>query len=235
MIGVLGDQHLGDQRLGWNAAFDDPRRCRGLDHRALARAATVARPTRDQHPERGRHHIEPLGDILADPVERAAAAGAGLVLDIDDLLDPFEVRGQRTAVGLARMVGAGSACLLLGVLSFGQRRLDFLKAELELIGIELLGTAPEAVALEGLDDRPQALDLGLENLERIEITGLFENERTKRFNVIGKVRFHEHGDSESADQSHVNRQFAAPAVGARHARAAIRRRTHLRHCWQASP
>lgn len=70
-----------------------------------------------------------------------------------------EVRGQRSAVGLARTVGAGSACLLPDVLNFGQRRLHFLKAELELIGIELLGTAPEAVALEGLDDRAQALDL----------------------------------------------------------------------------
>jgi hypothetical protein len=34
-------------------------------------------------------------------VERAATAGAGLVLDIDDLLDPFEMRGQRAAVGLS--------------------------------------------------------------------------------------------------------------------------------------
>jgi hypothetical protein len=30
VIGVLGDQHLGDQRLGRDAALDDPRRRRGL-------------------------------------------------------------------------------------------------------------------------------------------------------------------------------------------------------------
>jgi hypothetical protein len=82
-------------------------------------------------------------------VKRAATAGASPALDIDDLLDPFEVRGQRSAVDLARTIGAGSACLLLGMLGFGQRRLDFLEAELELIGIELIGTAPETVALEG--------------------------------------------------------------------------------------
>ena len=66
VIGVLGDQHLGDQRLGGHAAFDNPRRRRHLDHRALARAAAIARAARDQHPERGRHDVEPLGYVLAD-------------------------------------------------------------------------------------------------------------------------------------------------------------------------
>ena len=49
-------------------------------------------------------NFDRIGDILADLVERAAAAGAGLVIDIDDLLDPFEVCGQRAAVGLARLI-----------------------------------------------------------------------------------------------------------------------------------
>jgi len=75
VIGVLRHQHLGDQRFGRDTAFDDPRRCRSLDHRTLARAATVAGPARDQHAERSRHDIEPLGDIFTDLVERAAAAG----------------------------------------------------------------------------------------------------------------------------------------------------------------
>jgi hypothetical protein len=48
----------------------------------------------DQHTEGGWHHIEPFGDILTDLVERAAAARASLVLDINDLFDPLEVRGQ---------------------------------------------------------------------------------------------------------------------------------------------
>jgi hypothetical protein len=31
VIGILSDQHLRDQRFGGNAAFDDPRWCRGLE------------------------------------------------------------------------------------------------------------------------------------------------------------------------------------------------------------
>ena len=104
MVGILGNQHLRDQRLGRQPALDDPWRRRRLDHRALARAAAVARPTCDQHPEGGRHDIEPLGNILADLVERTAAAGAVLALDVDDLLDPLEVRWQGAAVALARAV-----------------------------------------------------------------------------------------------------------------------------------
>jgi hypothetical protein len=56
----------------------------------------------------------------------------------------------------------------------------------------LLGTAAEPVTLQGLDDRPQAFDLGPEGLERIELAGLFEDDRTQRFNVVGEVRFHQH-------------------------------------------
>lgn len=75
MIGVLGYQNLRDQRFGRDTAFDDPRRGRSLDNRALARAATVAGPARDQHTERGGNHVEPFGDTFTDLVERAAAAG----------------------------------------------------------------------------------------------------------------------------------------------------------------
>ena len=36
VIGILGNQHLGDQGFGGDAAFDNTSRCRGLDDRALA-------------------------------------------------------------------------------------------------------------------------------------------------------------------------------------------------------
>ena len=49
------------------------------------------------------------------------------------------------------------------------------------------------MALQSLDDRLQAFHISLENLERVELAGLFEDERTQRFNVVGEVRFHEHG------------------------------------------
>jgi hypothetical protein len=130
MVGILGDQHLSDERLGGDAAFDDARRRRSLDHRALAGPAAIAWPTRDQHAEGGRHDVEPFGDILADLVERAAAAGAGLVIDIDDLLDPFEVCGQRAAVGLARLIILSARGLrFAGDFGMGERRLYILKTK----------------------------------------------------------------------------------------------------------
>jgi hypothetical protein len=47
-----------------------------------------------------------------------------------------------------------------------------------LIRVQLLGTTAELVALQYLNDRSQALDLGLKDFECIELTGLFEDERT---------------------------------------------------------
>src|SRR6185312_624480 len=153
MIGVLGDQHLGDEGFGWNAALDDPCRCRRLDNGALARPAPVARTTRHQHPEGGWNDIEPLGNVFADLVKCAAAAWTGLVVDIDQLLDPLEMGGKRTAVGLA-----WSFASLAGAIDRrfdrSQSGLDIFKAEVQLVIIELLGTSSEAVTLESLDDRP---------------------------------------------------------------------------------
>jgi len=77
----------------------------------------------------------------------------------------------------------------------------------------LLGTAAEPVPLQGIDDRLQALDLGLEKLERIKLAGLFKDERAERFDVTGKVRFHEHGGSESGAEPRVNRQSAVQSGG----------------------
>jgi hypothetical protein len=74
----------------------------------------------------------------------------------------------------------------------GQRRLDFFQGKFELIRIELFRPASKTVTLQGVDDRLQAFDLGPENLEYIELAGLFEDQRTQRFNVIREVRFQEH-------------------------------------------
>src|SRR3546814_7659791 len=78
--------------------------------------------------------------ILADLVEGAAAAGASIALDVNDLFDPLEMRGQRTAVGLAhRITARPSGLRFAGGLGFRERRLGILKAQLQLILIELLG------------------------------------------------------------------------------------------------
>ena len=205
------------QRLGGNAALNDPRGGRCLEDRALTRAAAIARAAGDQHAEGSRHDVETLCNGLTDLVERATAAGASLILDVDDLLDPLEVGRQRAAVGLVGAIPRCPACLVHGVLGLGQGRLDLLQGKLELIGIELLGPAAEPVPLQGLDDRLQAFNLGLENLQNIELSGLLEDERAERFDVVGKVRFHEHESGESGGRTPVNRQSAGRSGGVRHA------------------
>ena len=98
MIGIFGDQNLGDGGLGRQAALDQPRRRRRLHDTVLASPAGVFGPPGDEHPELRRHDVQPLALVLADPVQLALAAGAGLVVDVDDDLDPRQMRRQRSAV-----------------------------------------------------------------------------------------------------------------------------------------
>ena len=114
VIGVLGDQHLGDQRLGRNAAFDDPRRRRRLDHRALARAAAVARPAGDQHPEAwsarhraARTHPRRSGGARRHSMGKPCPRHRRPVRSARD--GPAASRGWSCAADLAR---AGSPCSL---------------------------------------------------------------------------------------------------------------------------
>jgi hypothetical protein len=99
MVGVFGNEHVGDRRIGRQAALDQPRRRRRLEDDVLAGAASVFGPAHHQHPELRGNDVEPFADVLADPVERALAAGAGLVLDVDDRLDARQMRRQGAAVG----------------------------------------------------------------------------------------------------------------------------------------
>ena len=71
MVGIFGDQHLGDGGLRRQPTLDQPRRRRGLHDAIRALAAGIFRPDRDQHPELRRHDVEPLALVFADPVQRA--------------------------------------------------------------------------------------------------------------------------------------------------------------------
>ena len=101
MVGIFGHQNLGDGRLGRQSALDQPGWGRGLQDTVLARAAGVFGPQGDEHPELRRHDVEPLALVLADPVQLALATGADLVIDIDDELDPRQMRWQCTPVAAA--------------------------------------------------------------------------------------------------------------------------------------
>ncbi len=96
----------------------------------------------------------------------ATAAGTALVLDIDDDLEPRQMRRQCAAIALRLLAFLG--CLLRGwraALGTGLRRaerlFDLLQPELELVRIELLRMRPVAAAHQLLDDQLQLLDLGI--------------------------------------------------------------------------
>ena len=162
MIGELGDQDMGHRGLGRQAARDQAGGGRRLHHPLGAGPAGVARAAGDQHPELGRDHVEPLGAILVDGMQGAAAAGAVQALRLDHDLDARQVRGQRAAVGPApggaqrlqrRGPGVGFGAIL------GDLLLRVFQRQFELVGVQLLRAPPEHRALEGGDDGLQAGDL----------------------------------------------------------------------------
>jgi hypothetical protein len=120
-------------------------------------------PAGDDHPELRRDHVEPFGDVLADPVHRAATAGTGLVAGLDDNLFARQMLGQSAAVATTL---PGARCLerCIGLLRLGLARgqclLDVFEGQQQLIGVgRLLGAPPEQGPLQLLDDRPQVLVL----------------------------------------------------------------------------
>jgi hypothetical protein len=96
------------QRLGRHAAVNRPVRRGSLNDRALTSPAAVPWPADHLHPQLRRHVIQHLRTVLADDMHRAAATRARFVLDIDDQLNPRQMRGQRAAVALRRFGGTRS-------------------------------------------------------------------------------------------------------------------------------
>jgi hypothetical protein len=171
----------------------------------------------DRSGARTEREIEPLGYVIADLVERAAAAGASLALDIDHLLDTFQVRRQRAAVGLAWPSTAGLAGIALhGCLSLCQCGLDLLEAKLELVGIELLRSATKTMALQSINNGLQPLYFSPRRLQRVYLARLLDDECAERIYVIGEIRFGEHVLIESGAGGLVNRRSAALAGACRH-------------------
>lgn len=178
VIGILRHEHVRDRGLGGQSALNQARRGRRLHHHVLTPAAGVFGATRHQHPELRRHDIEPLGDILADPVQRSGTAGAGRIVDLYKALDPRQVGRQGTSIPTP-MGGPGCSPvrLLSLVLSMagGLGLLDLFEREQQLIFRQGLGAATEAVTLQFLDDLAQPLALGALGqehcLEQIAIVG----------------------------------------------------------------
>ena len=181
MIGIFGHQHLGDGGLGRQSALDQPGRSRRLHDAILARSAGVFGPPGDEHPELRRHHVQPLAPVLADPVQLALATGAGLVVDVDDDLDPRQMRRQRSAVDAAlaspRRAAIGRALVLL-CLTGCRDLLDVFQAQQHLLLGQRLRPAAKAMPLQLLDDLTQPLALA----------PLGEQHRFQRLEIVRQAR-----------------------------------------------
>jgi hypothetical protein len=135
----------------------------------------------------------------------AATAGAGRVLDVDDLFDALKVSRQRTSVRFARRRSAwGRRDGLKACLDTAERRVEFLQRKLELVVIELLGPSAKPVSLERLDDGGETPNLGIRigvgrryrydlGFQRDPLFFLRDDHRAERLHVVGEVSLKQHG------------------------------------------
>jgi len=85
--GVFPDRDTGHQRRGRHATDQQSGSGRRLDDRSLTGAAGILRADGGHHAHDRWHDIQGLGDILADPVQRACATGTRAHLRLDHTLD----------------------------------------------------------------------------------------------------------------------------------------------------
>ncbi len=153
--------------LGRQAAIDRALRRWRLHHGSLARPAGVTRPARDPHPKLRGHDIELLAARFADHMQRATTAGALAVLDVHHHLVARQVCRQIAEIALRR---CRSALLLLRLwcnsvlcrLVRGDRLLQILEPQLQLVIGELLGAAAEPMAHQPMNEQAQLVILGIE-------------------------------------------------------------------------
>src|SRR5690349_1112035 len=94
VVGIFGDQHLGDGRLGRKTALNQPCESRSLDDNLLTGATGIFGAARHQNAELGRNDVELLADILANPMQAIAAAGAVMAFNVDDHIDARQMGGK---------------------------------------------------------------------------------------------------------------------------------------------
>ena len=136
-------------------------------------------PDRDQHPELRRHDIQPLALVFADPVQRAPAAAAGFVVDVDGGLNPRQMRRQRAAIGSPLRnsgLSRGRCRLLRARRITGRRLLDVFQPQQHLVLGQRLRPAAKLVALQVLDDLTQPFVLH----------PLGEQHRFQRLGIVGQ-------------------------------------------------
>ncbi|MFT6224275.1 MAG: hypothetical protein ACJA1F_002124 [Paracoccaceae bacterium] len=75
VVGVFGDDHARDSRLGRQAAFDQAQLCGRLDDASLARAACILGSACGDDTELRRYDIQPLTDVFEREVELICPLG----------------------------------------------------------------------------------------------------------------------------------------------------------------
>ncbi len=103
--------------------------------------------------------IEHLADSLADHMQFAATAGAGLMLKIEPDILTGQMRWQAWSIGpRSRCLGCRQWKRGFDPRDIG---VDIFEAERQLVIIEPLGAPAKLAALQLLDNEPEPFDLGL--------------------------------------------------------------------------
>ncbi len=158
VVGILGDQHMGDQRLGGQRTFDQVRGCRGLHDGAGAAAAGIFRPDGHDDPEPGGGDVEPLTAVFPDPGHLPAAARAKRAFRLEDALEPRQFLWQPAKMAADRdSLGTRSrpcsAVGGLGRLDLRHGGLQVLKGQLSLVRAKPLRLS----AMQCLPEFPQQM------------------------------------------------------------------------------
>jgi len=138
--------------------------------------------------------VEHLADGLADPMQLAAAAGAGLVLDIELHLLARQIGRHARPVNKEPAAGRLGCCQRQGDFDPTDIGAEILKPELELAVIETFGAPAELVALQLLDDEVKPFDLGLRLGESSALDREEAHQLLQRLNIIrqrGEIDVHE--------------------------------------------
>ena len=201
VIGIACHQHMGDRRLGRDAALDQPRRRRCLHDNARAGTAGELRTPGHDHPELRRDHVKTLRCVLSDYRHGRPAARARGVLGRQRHFDPRQVCWQCASAGTTPggIVAAqlGIALLRLRVF-FGDRLLKGFQAQLQLFLRQTLGARAEMHASELQQQVTQPVILCQQNVPLgdrrialdkccVAIGNCPQHQRPQRFDAFGQA------------------------------------------------
>ena len=147
MVGVLGDEHMGDRAFARQRALDEVRRRRGLGDAFLARPRSVLRPHGDDHPKlrKARCRAAPCGPRRCAPSHRSrvdsacsrarspARCGAGAREDGRGCARTRSAWDAAPAIGAAPPAASSASASAPS---------SILQGEPELVGMKLLGLLP---------------------------------------------------------------------------------------------